>query len=171
MKAKQTHFPNDAMINDRMITPDYSDAFSVEFVNSKNYTVVDAAKIFFLQYPAWVESLIKLRNFLVKFIGLSGDSMKDKIKKASAITDPQPGDRIVFEVIARSDDEILLGENDKHLNFVVSVVLRKKNDSSNVSTAYILTKVKYNISLGRFYFFFVKPFHRLIMKSMLNKMT
>jgi hypothetical protein len=81
----------------------------------------------------------------------------------------QPGDMAgMFQVFERSDDEILLGGDDSHLDFRVSVLVLR---SAVRSSAVLTTVVRFNNGLGRAYFFVVRPFHRLIVTSMLRNLV
>jgi hypothetical protein len=69
--------------------------------------------------------------------------------------------------MGRSDDEILFGGEDKHLDFRASLLVQR--DAAQ-SSAVLSTVVHYNNWFGRFYFFFVRPFHRLIVASLLRNL-
>ena len=59
-----------------------------------------------------------------------------------------------------------MGENDKHLNFKVSILLEKLEANNKSIT--ISTIVVFNNWFGKLYFFPVKPFHKLIVPIMLK---
>ena len=59
-----------------------------------------------------------------------------------------------------------MAENDKHLNFRTSVLIDRKEPLSHI---YLTTIVKFNNIWGRLYFIPVKPFHRIIIKTLLKK--
>ena len=84
-------------------------------------------------------------------------------------TEPlRPGEAVsIFKVLARSDDEIMFGGDDKHLDFRASLLVQR--DAAR-SSAVLSTVVRYNNWLGRFYFFFVRPFHRVIIASLLRNL-
>ena len=144
------------------INPNYIDKFSAKFNTDKQINIKDLAFEMFSYTPNWVNSLMKLRDFLVGRFGLK---TSDQIQKAKqqilAIGEPYP----MFKVIDFNDEEIMFGENDQHLNFVTSVALTQ---SGNNYELFSLTAVKFNNGFGRLYFTFVKPFHALIVKSMLK---
>ena len=75
------------------------------------------------------------------------------------------GDRAgLFHVVARAADEILLGEDDAHLDFRVSLMVR--DGAATVSAV-----VRFHGALGRVYFFFVKPMHGHIVRGRLSLAT
>lgn len=65
----------------------------------------------------------------------------------------------MFKVFGKTTHEIILGDDDKHLDFRVSLLLEPDKQYKRVA---VTTTVKYHNWLGRCYFFFVKPIHRLI---------
>lgn len=66
----------------------------------------------------------------------------------------------------KSPNEEIFGRQDKHLSFYVS--LWCGNFHGNRQVLRITTIVKYNNILGRVYFFFIKFFHYVIIRSLLN---
>lgn len=57
--------------------------------------------------------------------------------------------------------------SDKHLTFYVS--LWCKVSEANSQTLRITTIVKYHNRLGKLYFFVVRPFHKVIIRSLLER--
>jgi len=115
--------------------------------------------------PKWADMLMSIRNFFVRLVGLKTGGYK----KDTYISDYYPiGSRAVyFTVIERNENEILMAENDKHLNFKVSVMINREGNSVVIN---LTTLVRFNNFLGRLYFLPVKPFHRLIIISLLKRL-
>jgi len=68
----------------------------------------------------------------------------------------------IFRVYKIARDEAILGEDDKHLDFRISVQRR--------SGDIVVTKVVHcHNLLGRLYLALITPFHRLVVKSMLRR--
>lgn len=70
----------------------------------------------------------------------------------------------MFNIYYISKDEIIAGENDKHLDFIVSL-LRHENALT------VSTFVKYNNLFGKIYMFFIAPMHKIVVKNMIKKLT
>ena len=78
----------------------------------------------------------------------------------------EQGERVgLFKVFNRTTNEIILGEDDNHLNFRVSLLLEESENDKSTKTITVTTLVIYNNWFGRLYFFPVKPFHKLIVQS------
>lgn len=69
-----------------------------------------------------------------------------------------------FTVLTRNENEIVMGEDDKHLKFRTSVFVDREK-----SKVYLTTIVKFNNWLGKFYFIPVKLIHKILVKSQFKK--
>lgn len=127
---------------------DYLDSFSKEIETKENITPDVFFDMAFNQFPTWIDWLLKLRNTIVKPLGLDTTS------------------RFSDSVCERNANEIIWGMPDKHLNFHVSMWCGEHRDGKQELR--ITTVVKYNNWFGRLYFFAVRPFHRIIIRSLLN---
>lgn len=146
---------------DRFHPLDYSDAFAVAIPASADARSL--AESIFTSPPWWVAGLVLLRNMLVLPLGLiaTPSAFRREAVRANGI-----GDRIgMFPVVALAEDEVLLGLDDRHLDFRVSVrVFREGTAQRGVVT----TLVRFHGKLGRTYFIPVLPLHRVIVPSMLR---
>ena len=71
----------------------------------------------------------------------------------------------LFEVVSKSENEIVLGQDDSHLNFRVSLLLEEIACKTRL---HFTTTVQYVHWTGKLYFMVVKPFHQVIVKRMLK---
>ena len=68
------------------------------------------------------------------------------------------------------DNEIIMGEDDHHLDFRISVLYRNGEHEDGSSPHVIIsTVVLCHNALGRIYLRVIKPFHRVIVKSGLRR--
>ncbi len=146
---------------------DYADTFRVQ-IPATCTTASTVAQALFSTVPTWVKILLRLRNALVAPLGLKTGPVFGTARPERAITrDIQPGSRIgIFPVLACTPEEILMGEDDKHLNFRVSVLLDREGDAN---WAVVSTVVCFNNWLGRLYFVPVRPVHRVIVPATLKR--
>ena len=163
MKITRSTLPESSLLKN--ILRDYADAYSVT-LDAKGLTIDQVGKSFFSSDPDWVAWLFALRNKIVAVFGLktSGAGERKAVRQNSKY---EVGDRVgLFKILDKTENELILGEDDKHLNFRVSLFLDKQNQELIVSTF-----VKIHNGLGRIYFLFVKPFHKLIVPTMLTGMV
>lgn len=166
----KTTVPNNSLVNSYPLRTDYVDVFYIRFDNDRNETIDYFAKSLLDALPSWSLILFKIRNFLVKFVGLEGGDIIEMIEKCRN-SDCQVGSKIgLFTVHSRNNTEIMFAEKDKHLDFAGSLYLNSDDKNPNIFNLGFITKVQFNIKLGNFYFFCIKPFHKLIVKSILKRM-
>ncbi|WP_109300249.1 DUF2867 domain-containing protein [Aquimarina sp. AU474] len=166
MKILKIPFPNSSILAGT--TYDYTDSYCGN-LNKSHYRITqqDIGKAFFLSAPKWVGTLMVLRNKIVSVFGLkTGNNLKPE-DILDTDFDLQKGTSIgIFKVFDKNDNEIVMGEDDSHLNFRVSLLLEPEEMKKTLT---ISTAVIFNNWLGRLYFLPVKPFHKVIVKSMLKR--
>lgn len=125
----------------KYLPADYCDCFKREF----NGDVETLFSLMFEDFPAPVRWLFRLRNFLVKPLRLKcGGTFKDKI-------------------IEKNEEEIILGMDDKHLAFWVSLYCPRTGNAE------VCTVVKFHNALGRVYFIGIWMFHKLLVGSLFRR--
>lgn len=148
---------------------DYVDSYSsVIELHGQTLAIEDAAKAFFTAGPEWVHDLFALRNKIAGLFGLkTGGMASDRQQLLDRFT-CEAGDKLgLFKVFAKNEQEVILGEDDKHLNFRVSLFMGEPNKEHDMELI-VSTVVTFNNWLGRLYFLPVKQFHRLIVPAMLK---
>ena len=159
MKSKQIEIPFDSLTR-QFLPADYTDVFHCEIPTGAAFSPDDLMVSFWTVMPGWVNALFKLRNLIVKPFGLKGDSKKLTDELADAIRTGK-----LIAVPAKNDRETVIKLTDKHLDAYLSVYLEKE---AAAPSATAITLVHYHNRLGKVYFFFIKPFHKVIVKSMLK---
>ena len=137
---------------------DFADAFSVDLPQNDTHDAASLAEHIFAQQPRWIATLLSARDTLVRPFGL-----KRAVDLLSA-----DGDRLnIFRVYERHDDEIILGEDDAHLDFRLSVLIRPAAQG-HPRRLILTTLVFYNRLLGRAYISLIAPFHRMVVRASLR---
>lgn len=143
-------------IGDILAGAQFADAYSVS-VGDAVSDARSAAERMFGRSPRWLGALMALRNLLVRPFGLATDVSKiaDSSRRIG-----------FFPVVNESRERLVLGFDDKHLDFRVVVDLSASDEERRVTGA---TLVRTHNLLGRTYLAVVLPFHRVILKSMLRQ--
>lgn len=100
--------------------------------------------------PAWINLLMRLRDTAVRPLGL---------QTAGAVRPPTG-----FPVLADHGDEILMGLDDRHLDFRVRVAVRDR-------AVHLTATVHINSHIGRLYWAVVRHVHPRVVRSMLAGMA
>ena len=172
MIQKTQTLPENSLLKGEEARHHYTDSFKLELVNKQETRSVDEMlALFFASGPKWGDRLMTLRNKIAGALGLKTSDTRQAAPTLQDIEKCRPGDRLgIFKMLARSPYEVVLGENDKHLNFKVSFLCHPAAADKGRQSFCVTTLVHYNNALGRIYFFPVKPFHRLIIQSTLKQM-
>jgi len=124
--------------------------------------VIDA---FFGASPAWVDTLIVMRNVVVKRLGLKTATERP----CSGARAWKTGDRIgAFRVFDIQDGDVVLGEDDRHLDFRTSLHWRAEPGGVRL---YVSNAVTPHNLAGRCYLALVTPLHRHIVPLMTRRMS
>jgi hypothetical protein len=123
---------------------DFADAFKCQLSEDQPQNIDSVTRAIFLTMPQWVAKLLELRNAIVRPLGLKTSIDSDPSRDRDEL---KPGTAVgVFEVLARRlNEEIMLGEDDKHLDYRVSVRLEYEEEKCWVVVS---TVVKFNNWLG-----------------------
>lgn len=133
----------------KCLPADYKDCYREKVTDKPHITVKQLFDSMFLQYPKWVSWLLKLRDFIVKPLGVKASKSFEEL------------------IMEQNSHEIILGTEDKHLTFYVSVSCFETKCNERI--AGITTLVKYNNFLGRVYFVAIWIFHKFIVHRLLKR--
>ncbi len=113
-----------------------------------------------LSFPRWVSGLMRLRNALVAPFGLNTEvTSPDRPNQPDRSNQPDRPDRIgVFPLISHDEHELILGLDDSHLDFRISIL---KQDGQIYFATWVRTKNRF----GRIYLRLIMPFHILIVRN------
>ncbi len=75
----------------------------------------------------------------------------------------------IFKIYSTSSTEVVLGEDDKHLDFRLSVLCSHQPSPLATRRLTLSTVVHCHNRLGRLYILAIAPFHRLVVQSSLNR--
>lgn len=148
----------------------YTDSYNGYF-NSNIADINHITTLFLNSGPAWADKLMVLRDKIVGLFNLKTAKQLMADQKNNNITDYKIGCAAgIFNVYDKSKSEIILGQDDKHLCFRVSILINTQKLNINQHQLLITTVVNFNNFFGRLYFMPVKPFHKFIVKQTLINM-
>ncbi len=163
MRVEKCDMPQDSLAR-AFLPADYSDVYKCRAVLPQGAGPDDIMVGFWTDFPGWVAALFRLRNFLVRLVGLKGPD-QGKIQELERCI-RTGGSYGLASVAAKNGEQTLLRLSDRHLDALMGVHIAGQGD---VKEVYAVTLVHYHNRLGRVYFFFVRPFHGLVVKAMLRR--
>lgn len=154
--------PSESRITRMYRRPDLADAYAIDLPQGTIRNPELLARFIFSHQPRWVAALVAIRDSAVAVFGIkTGRSLR------SAGEQPQ---RIgIFKLYEAGPLEVVVGEDDRHLNFRASVLYRPAGDPAAESTLVLSTVVHCHNLLGRNYLRVIAPFHRLVVQSFLRR--
>lgn len=146
--------PAESRLSDWYAGASLTDSFAVALPPGAPTDVDTLAALLFADPPVWFTILLAVRDRVMTLFG---------VKASHALS---AGEHIAFfPVLSRSADEIVLGADDRHLDFRASVFLRRP-DRTLVAT----TVVRCHNLLGRLYLTAILPFHILVVNDALRRL-
>ncbi|WP_223609228.1 DUF2867 domain-containing protein [Chryseobacterium sp. OSA05B] len=171
MKIEKTELPEASVLSKEKAFFDYTDSFRGEgLYGERNFSIAEIGNTFFISTPQWGKKMFSFRNSIVKMFGLKTGADRNIPLEPEDFKIEVGAQVGIFTIFDKTDREIIMGENDKHLDFRVSILYDKASHHTEGNSLTISTTVKYHNWLGILYFLPVRPFHRLIVPVMLKKM-
>ncbi|VXB50307.1 DUF2867 domain-containing protein [Massilia sp. 9I] len=134
-----------------------ADAFAIALPAHASRDPETLARFIVSHQPAWIDRLTSLRDMIVACFGLK------TARQLAQLASREQAERVgIFRIYSRSENEIVLGEDDSHLDFRVSFLCGPQELT-------VTTVVHCHNLLGRTYLFVIAPFHRLVVKASLRR--
>lgn len=137
-----------------------ADAYAVDLptAQARQMDMQSLARQLLGRQPGWARKLMVLRDAIVARFGI----------RTAKQMEARPGKRIgIFRIYAVSDDEIILGEDDSHLDFRLSVL--RNRDAGRHGSVTVSSVVHCHNWVGRAYILLIRPFHKLIVRHSLAR--
>lgn len=159
MKARASEVPPFSALRDSLSTADFFDCYAVALPPDERSPLALYLSVV-ARTPRWVDVLMAVRNKVVARLGLKDMGALSRIDPGKPAGAYRIGERAgIFKLLELHDNEVILGEFDKHLDVRISVA---KQDGPDKTTVSVSTVVHVHNTLGRVYMFFVVPAHRVI---------
>jgi len=157
--------PNESSLAPLFERADLADAYAVGIPGDAPHDIDALAHVVLGQPELWLRALMRLRDTIMKRFSVK---TSEEIRAGMEIDGREH--IAFFAILSRSDREIVVGEDDIHLDFRTSLMLRRtagKPDDELVVT----TVVHCHNRLGRLYLAAILPFHRLVVRHGLRRMA
>lgn len=152
--------PPESRVTTLYATVNLADAYSIELPSGTSADPEVLARFIFSVLPPWMNGLMKIRDTVVAGFGLKTS------KHLKAVDEKNKENRVgIFKIYGKEKAELILGEDDKHLDFRLSVLYSDVAAPSSKQRLTLSTVVHCHNRLGRLYIFIVAPFHRLLVQS------
>lgn len=142
--------------------PSLADAYAIDLPPGTTQDSESLARFIFSHQPRWVAALMNVRDAGVSAFGLkTGRSLRRSGAQRHRIG--------MFKLYDVRPLEVLVGEDDRHLDFRTSVLYRAPQGPGSSATVVLSTVVHCHNLLGRTYLRLIAPFHRRVVQSLLRQ--
>ncbi len=155
--------PADARVNGFYLVTQLADAYTISLPADVLLDPEVLARFMFESQPIWAEKLMQLRDVAVSAFGLK------TTKQLTMLSTNTSEKRIaIFRIYESTAQQVVLGEDDSHLNFRISAQIRPATHESTPQFI-VSTVVSCNNLLGKTYITLIAPFHRAIVKAAMSR--
>ena len=162
--VEQVAIPSQSAVATAFRSVNLADAFSIQLPSDASINPDVLARFIFAMQPSWIGALTNVRDEIVAGFGL-----KTAKQLAALSGDPATRRISIFRVFGASETEVVLGENDKHLDFRVSILCTPDSPPGTGSQLTLSTVVHCHNRLGRTYLSVIAPFHRRVVKASIRR--
>ena len=163
-EIKQIAFPRESQLLNIYDDAQLQDAFAAPLPDDADSAPEVLARFLMANQAPWVTVLMAIRDAVVYLFGLK---TANRLLGAS----PQTSSQQIhyFPVLESYADEIVLGVDDRHLDFRLSLLCREPDALNRNRTVVLCTVVKCHNRLGRIYLALIAAFHRAVVRSGLKR--
>ena len=156
--------PAESALAEWFVGADLVDAYSALLPPGRDIDVGKLATEMLGEPAPWFRALLAIRDAVMRPLGVKTSRQIRGDKKRG-------GDQIdFFPVLAQSHNELIVGEDDRHLDFRASILLRR-GQSTDPAVLIATTVVHCHNWIGRVYLAGIKPFHVLVVRSNLRRVA
>ena len=160
-KAHAVPVPSDSVLAPIYVGADLLDAFAIHLPAGANDDLEVLVRAGFERPAGWIRALTQVRDAMMATVGVKSSRA---IGAAAAARGPVIG---YFPLLSKSAGELVVGEDDRHLDFRVAILLR--TGAAGGRELVVVTVVHCHNRLGRTYLAVISPFHRVIARASLEQ--
>jgi hypothetical protein len=160
IKARAVPLPSDSVLAPLYVGADLVDAFAIDLPLGASDDLEVLARALFERQAWWIRALTWVRDGVMVMVGIKSSRA---IGAAAATRGPVIG---YFPLLSKSAGELVVGEDDRHLDFQVAILLR--TGTAGGRELVVVTVVLCHNRLGRTYLAAIAPFHRTILRANLE---
>jgi hypothetical protein len=161
---KSTALPAESDLSGLYPGADMADAFAVPLPSAvADRKIEDIARALLGDPALWFRAFLAIRDGVMARFGVK---TTQQVRAAAAHDGMERID--FFPVLSRTDRELILGEDDRHLDFRASILVRDNQNGPGRELVFTSVVHCHNL-LGRTYLHAIAPFHRLVVTSNLRR--
>jgi hypothetical protein len=162
IKARGVPVPSDSVLAPLYAGADLLDAFAIHLPGGASDNLEVLARALFERQAGWIRALTWVRDAAMATVGV-------KSSRAIGAAAAARGLQVIgyLPLLSKSAAELVMGGDDRHLDFRVAVLLR--TGAAGGRELVVVTVVHCHNRLGRTYLAVIAPFHRTILLANLER--
>ena len=162
IKARVVPVPSDSALAPLYGGADLLDALAIHLPAGASDDLEVLARVAFERQAEWIRALTWVRDAVMATVGV-------KSSRAIAAAAAAQGLQVIgyLPLLSKSAAELVMGGDDRHLDFRVAVLLR--TGAAGGRELVVVTVVHCHNRLGRTYLAVIAPFHRTILRANLER--
>lgn len=162
IEAHAVPIPPDSALAPLYVGAELLDAYAIHLPAGASDDLEVLARVAFERQAAWIRALTWVRDTVMAPLGV-------KSSRAIGTAAATRGLQVIgyFPVLSKSAREMVVGGDDRHLDFRVAILVR--TDVRGGRELVVVTVVHCHNSLGRMYLAAIAPFHRTILRANLER--
>lgn len=158
---RRSRLPAESSLAPLFATADLADAYAAPLPQAVASLSIDELAARLLGNPSWwFKALLGIRDGVMGRLGVKTTAEMRRAEGRGRVD--------FFPILARRTDELILGEDDRHLDFRASI-LRRSEPSGRGQEIVMTTVVHCHNLLGRTYLRAILPFHKVVVTSSLRR--
>jgi len=164
VKARAVPVPSDSVLAPLYAGANLLDAFAIRLPAGASDDLEVLARVAFERQAAWIGALTRVRDTVMATVGV-------KSSRAIGAAAASRGLQVIgyLPLLSKSAGELVMGGDDRHLDFRVAVLLR--TGAPDGRELVVVTVVHCHNRLGRTYLAVIAPFHRTILRANLERVV
>lgn len=160
-RARAVDLPANSLLASRYAKADLADAFAIDLPDATGSDIAELARTVLSRPPFWILGLMACRDRIMRTVGVksAADLREEGLLQPHGVVGS-------FPIRQQTEREIVMGADDRHLNFFTSMMV---DETSQPRQLVWVTVVDCRNRLGRFYLRTISPFHRLIVPAFLDR--
>jgi hypothetical protein len=162
IEAHEVPAPSDSALAPLYAGADLLDAYAIRLPAGASDDPEVLARVAFERQAAWIRALTWVRDTVMVTVGVQSS-------RAIGAAAAARGQQVIafFPVLSKSAREMVVGADDRHLDFRVSISVSR--DAQGGRELVVMTVVHCHNRLGRTYLAVIAPFHRVILRANLQR--
>jgi Protein of unknown function (DUF2867) len=153
--------PPDSLISNWYPRSQLLDSYAIDMPSAPAGNMRQLAMLALGDPPVWFRMLLTIRDAAIRPLGIKSSRQLRASGPPAARVD-------FFPILEERENEIVLGENDRHLDFRMSLLrIQAGSDTKIVAT----TVVHIHNRLGRAYIDVIRPFHHLVVRRTMARLA